>query len=472
VPAARAQTKTEHDVTEADGSSERLSAPSGRRRGRRRGIEVRPGTVKQARLEAGLSLGQVAQGDLSRTAIYFVETGKAKPSLETLQLIATRTGKPIDFFLPDGQSAAGDEVGLAEIERLVAMGENAEAVTAVDRLLVRTRDARTAALAKVFLTTALIRLGQPARGRSHALAARLYFEQAGDVLMAAEAQSWEAGCALMLRDPAALGLAQEALEKCRSLKPVPTMAEAKLLAILGHAHTSRHEYAKAIQAYEQATAVGAAFPDLRRLSYIYGNMSLAYQETGKYADAARYAHRAMAIQETLQDTLSISVSENNLALLLLRQGDLEGAFRYAESSLRRREQLGVEHGRANVLATLAELELARANYYAASRWANAALDVATRTGETTNVGEAHFWLGRVAAARDDLEQADAQFNVAFQIFESVDATDWTARAHVAYAEILEARGDLAGANRHLRQALAVAGAPAPSALQAVRIAIA
>jgi len=419
-----------------------------------------------------MSLGQVAQGDISRTAIYFVETGKAKPSLETLQLIASRTNRPMDFFLADADSAAGDEAALAGIERLVAVGDNASAVASVEKLLTRTRDAAAVARAKVFMTTALIRLGQPARGRSFALAARIYFEQAGDVLMAAEAQSWEAGCALLLQDPAALGLAQEALEKCRSIKPVPTMTEAKLLAILGHVHNSRHEYTKAIQAYEQATAVGAAFPDLRSLSYIYGNMSLAYQETGRYAEAARYAHRAMAIQETLQDTLSIAVSENNLALLLYRQGDLAGAFRSAERSLAKYEMLGVEAAKAHILMTLAELELARANHYAASRWATSALDVATRVGETTNVGEAHFWLGRISAARHDMEQADAQFNVALQIFESVDATDWKTRAHVAYAEILEARGDLAGANRHLRQALDAAGTPTPAAMQAVRIAIA
>ncbi|HAF18645.1 MAG TPA: hypothetical protein DCK96_02730, partial [Chloroflexi bacterium] len=64
------------------------------RRGRRHGIEIRPGSVKQARADAGLSLGQVANGAVSRTAIYFVETGKAKPSLETLRLIAERTGRP------------------------------------------------------------------------------------------------------------------------------------------------------------------------------------------------------------------------------------------------------------------------------------------------------------------------------------------------------------------------------------------
>src|SRR2546429_9784204 len=84
---------------ENGGSRGQGKAISGRRRGRRRGLEIRPGSVKQARAMAGLSLGQVAREDISRTAIYFVETGKAKPSRETLELIAQRTGQPLAFFL-------------------------------------------------------------------------------------------------------------------------------------------------------------------------------------------------------------------------------------------------------------------------------------------------------------------------------------------------------------------------------------
>src|SRR5438876_10001445 len=126
----------------ADGSRGQGKATSGRRRGRRRGVEIRPGSVKQARQEAGLSLGQIARGDISRTAIYFVETGKAKPSIETLRLIAERTSKPLEFFL--GQSGAigiDPAAALAEIERLMVTGESAAAADAAERLIAATADA-------------------------------------------------------------------------------------------------------------------------------------------------------------------------------------------------------------------------------------------------------------------------------------------------------------------------------------------
>jgi transcriptional regulator with XRE-family HTH domain len=78
-----------------------------KRRGRRKGVVVREGSVAQARREAGLTLAEVARGEVSRTAIHLVEKGLARPSMETLEHIAHQTGKPMSFFLqsPDEPSA-------------------------------------------------------------------------------------------------------------------------------------------------------------------------------------------------------------------------------------------------------------------------------------------------------------------------------------------------------------------------------
>src|SRR5919108_379119 len=76
-----------------------IASPSATRRRRFPGFSVRPGAIRRARQEAGLSLAQVASGKISRTAIFLAETGKTRPTMPTIQLIATRTGKPIDYFL-------------------------------------------------------------------------------------------------------------------------------------------------------------------------------------------------------------------------------------------------------------------------------------------------------------------------------------------------------------------------------------
>ena len=416
-----------------------------------------------------MSLGQVAQGDISRTAIYFVEVGKAKPSMETLQLIATRTRKPIDFFI--GEAGASDETALAELERLVATGDNVGAVAAGEALVGRTSDRRVMANARLLMSTALVRLGQGLRARIQASTAHAYFEEAGDVLMTAESLGWEAAAARMMDDPASVELATEALKRCRSLDPVPQLTEAKLLAMLGHVLVARHEFTRAIEVYEEATAAGASFLDLRRLSYIYGNLSLAYQETGQFAHAGHYARKAMAIYETLQDRVQIAIAENNLAMLILRQGDVAAALRHAEQSLRLAEQLTVETCKPNILLTLSEIELSLTEYELATHYAQAAIQVADRLGATTSSGEAHHWLGRIAAARGDEAKTDAEFAIAFQKFDEGRATDWQARGHAMYAEILEARGDLPAANQQLRLALAAIG-PRDTRWESARIAIA
>src|SRR3982074_3106628 len=160
-------------------------AASGRRV-RRRGIEIKPGTAKQARLEAGLSLGQVAGTDISRTAIYFVETGKAKPSMETLKLIASRTGRPLDFFLSRPSTMeARSSAGTLEIERLIVTGEHTEALGLAEAHLGVERAPEIAARINFLMATAHLRLAQPVPARRLASSARAYFEEPGDLFVVA-----------------------------------------------------------------------------------------------------------------------------------------------------------------------------------------------------------------------------------------------------------------------------------------------
>src|SRR6266699_513101 len=94
-----------------------------RYRGRRKGVAVRAGAVEQARREARLTLAQVAGGKLTRTAIHLIEKGRTRASMETLQLIARQTRKPIDFFLTAEPSSVRTErqSQLRELERLTAV---------------------------------------------------------------------------------------------------------------------------------------------------------------------------------------------------------------------------------------------------------------------------------------------------------------------------------------------------------------
>ena len=429
-------------------------AASGRR-GRRQGVEIKPGTAKQARLEAGLSLGQVAGSDISRTAIYFVETGKAKPSMETLKLIAARTGRPLDFFLVrpstmEPRSSAGS----AEIERLITEGDAAGAVAAGQAGLEGERDPEVVARIKYLMATAHLRLAQPVQGRRLAASARAHFEETGDLLMTAECLGSEASAAYLMHDPGALALAEGALATCRLLNPVPSMTESRLLAVLGGVHATNQDWDAAIAAYEAALAAGDVVQDLRRLSIMFSGLSQAYTETGHFNQAAHYAQKAIAIHETLNDRVSLARSENNLGLMLLHAGETAKARGHLERALQIFEDTGVEHTRAPIVLSLCELAIAESDLEAADRFANQALELATRVGEEVWTAQSHVWLARVALARGDDGAVDNEFQTAFDLLETANVKDGLSRAHGEYAELLEVRGDLRGAVQHLKHALA------------------
>lgn len=78
-------------------------------------MNVVPLRVRRARQDAGLTLAELADGKVSRTAIHLIETGRSRPSAETLAHIASRTGKPVTYFI--GASPDGPEPSPADIAR-------------------------------------------------------------------------------------------------------------------------------------------------------------------------------------------------------------------------------------------------------------------------------------------------------------------------------------------------------------------
>ena len=57
--------------------------------------------LRQARLEAGLSQRQLCGEMITRNMLSQIESGKARPSMSTLQYLAARLGKPVGYFLQE-----------------------------------------------------------------------------------------------------------------------------------------------------------------------------------------------------------------------------------------------------------------------------------------------------------------------------------------------------------------------------------
>ena len=422
-----------------------------------KGVDVKPGTVRQARSEAGLSLAEVAAGELTRAAIHLIETGRSRPSMPTLQLIASRTAKPLAYFLAErpgtlaAQQPAIFDPRLTELERLFVT-EDYEGVLQLGLpLLELALDPASEAQVRNLVGTSLHRLERPEEGLPHTRRAKELFTQLGDRYGYVEALDSEAGALYLLEDPSAIDLGEEALRLCRQLEPMPVSLLVRILGHLGNLCVLRKEWSKAIRFFDQAVEVAGPLQDLDRM---YTGMSLAYQETGNLGKAAHCAQRALALHTMERDRRQLARAENNLGLVLMKQGDFGGGEKHLETALEHCEATGFERLRAHVLLSLGELELGRGNLEQAEPHFRAAAELAERLGERLTLALSHQFLGLLAAQRGDDEEADAEFWSAIDLLSHESAAERLIECHAAYAQVLEDRGDTRTANQHWKEALA------------------
>src|SRR5215469_9638850 len=90
-----------------------------RARGRLAGVDINPEALRQARVAAGLSLAQVGGIELTRQAVHLIETGKVRPSMRSLRVLAQRLQVPVAALLaPSEDGGPLAEGSLAELDRL------------------------------------------------------------------------------------------------------------------------------------------------------------------------------------------------------------------------------------------------------------------------------------------------------------------------------------------------------------------
>jgi tetratricopeptide (TPR) repeat protein len=423
------------------------------------GLLVKPGSVRAAREAAGLSLGDLAAGRVSRTALHLVETGRTRPTLPTLQLIAERTGRPLDYFLEPGQEAlvrpSADlrATDFAAIELAIEQGRFDDAVAMAEDALARGPAGPARARVQLYAAQAYIRLASVERARPLVQDALRYSREHGDQLMVAECLDSLAAIEHVNEEPGALETAQQALQVCQSLEVVPPRLMVRILGRIGAVSVAQHRWPAAIQAYESAVAAGGALQDLSRMGKMYNDLSIAYRRLDRLEEAQRYAQRSVHVHEMLNDRLSVGRAETNLALVLMRLRQFEGAEVHLQRALAIFEQAQVERGRSHILLALATVHLERQQVGPAAQCAHAGLELADRLDERTSLAEACEILGRIAAVVGDDAEADRRFRRALSTLSALRLPERLMSCHAAYARVLETRGDGDSALKHWKEAI-------------------
>ncbi len=426
-----------------------------RYRGRRQGVEIRAGSVEQARREARLTLAQVAGGKLTRTAIHLIEKGRTRPSMETLQLIARQTRKPIDFFLTAESSSVLTErqAQLRELERLTAVRQLEAVIQMGTSLLEQPWGAEDAAVIHFSVGEAYCRLVRPAEALEHLLVAREQFERSGDEWMAVEALDWESSARSLLDDPDALPLANQALERCRQLDPKATQIEARILGHIAGMYLVAHSYVPATRYYEAAAAVASGVKDLLQLAKMHHGLGVAYQRLQRPVTARQHYDKALTLYSIESDLSAVYRVEIDLGDLLLQQGQLDAAEQHLLKALAGSTDLNMDRrGHGYILANLGDVHLRRGELSEAEAYLHQALELAEAIPERIVIANSRILLGKLSERQGNEALADTQFETALRILEEIGMPDRLRDAHMEYAEVLDARDDSVSGARHWKLA--------------------
>jgi len=433
-----------------------VTSPAAGKRRRLPGLSVRPGSIRQARAEAGLSLGQVASGKISRTAIFLAETGKTRPTLPTVQLIAARTGKPVDYFLDsEGAALAGGRLDLDKLRELAAAERFDDLLEQAETAKSEAVDAVDRAWAAFYVARAQVARAVPHAALHELREAKATFEASGDRWMVVECMDCQAAALHLLEEKSALTTAEAALDACRRLRPANRALEARILGRLGAIHVGQHRYPQAVEYYSQAVDVAGELKDLSRVGKMYNDLSIAYEHLGDLSRSRVFAQKAITIHELLHDRLSVARAENNLGLVLFRQGQIDQAREHLNRSLGICDEMGVEVGKSHVLLSLAEIDLIDHDPDGARRRIHEALALSEKNNQFGSIAQAHQELGRVAEIAGGHAEADREFAAAIGILERAGLNDRVVSCRAIYAQILERRGDTHGALEQLKAAIAL-----------------
>lgn len=411
---------------------------SGRPRGRLNGVDIKPEVLRQARAGAGLSLAQVGGIELTRQAVHLIETGKVRPSMQSLRVITSRLAVPIQTVLV--RTYPSEDV--RELETLIQGHHYDRVLERGQEILKRTEADPAVALVHYYLGHALCQLGRPQLALQRLRLARELFESMGSEELVAETMDLEARALHNAEQPEALTVAEEALQRYRALDHRRPEIESRLVERIATILAGRGDFAAARVRYDEALEVAGGVRDLASVARIYHGLGYCYLRVGDLGRAVDLVLKSETLYEAEQrindapPNLDLPVVENDLGMLLMEQGDLDRAEQRFQSALQRFASLGVERWRSHVLLSLGELRHRQRRYDEGLEFVEEAVGLAHRLNETRALAAAYKQLGELRAAQGNLDRAISDFRRALAILEEAGLEERRAECMRAYERVL------------------------------------
>ncbi|HLW46261.1 MAG TPA: tetratricopeptide repeat protein [bacterium] len=420
--------------------------------------------IRARRKELGLTQSQLGGAELTKGFISLIEKGRAKPSIETLILLAKRLQRPIGYFLeesaPFGRRALQTLLGLGWA--LLKQGDPAradETFTEALAIAQQQEDKNAEAEACCGRGSALAALGQFDTARQHVERARDLAAEIQEPRHLARIHHVLGLIAYHGRDlPAAREHFHEAHRRVQAGGEPDVSLAGALLLNLGNTCQAAGGHDEAARWYREALTLLEPTQDLRRIGLVHAQLGAAQRDAGRPEAALAHLARAEHIFELLEDIRLLAQARTSMGVMLLERGDVREAIEQLRSSLQIRQQLGDDAGRARTLTELARALVAAGAFGDAEEALAEAERVARRLKDTAETARITLVRARLTRVQGQAADAVRHYKQAIGSFESLDMGADLASAANELGEFLieqkrpsDAAPYLARALRELRQ---------------------
>lgn len=412
-------------------------------------VTVRNGSlgerVRSARKALGFSQARLAGEELSKGFISQLESGAVRPSIRSLQVIATRLGKPLDYFLGDEPLATGKRVAFHKLAAESAAERRDWQVVREQAALGLERSPETADRAALLHLLARAEIADRKYERVFELAdsALSLFDVAADPELAA-GLFMDRGFAYL--ELGQLVAATDAYERARDVvekhEVVDTRLRSRILISLGTVYRRLGRTSKAIAAYEPALAMASRISELEVAARGFMGMAATHYDSGELDTAIANYRRALELFRRIADIDFELNALQSIATVQLENGTLMEAKASAQRAMSRAIEVGNARWAAVAEVILARIALRDGRPEDALRMASHAEILLDEAGDRIQQADAQGAIGAASEALGRHAAADAAYRRSIEIYSSVsDVADRSGMA-AEYARALRARGQL------------------------------
>ncbi|MGH2452778.1 MAG: tetratricopeptide repeat protein [bacterium] len=413
--------------------------------------------LERARGHTGLTQTDLAGSELSKSFVSLLETARSYPSVETLLLLAGRSGVSVGSLLLESADLRLDTA----LSLLSVAGDALWRRPAWARGLLRTveellPDVPLRIRSEVLFLRGLtfVAENQLKEAQTQGDEARRFAQKAKFAPGVARATALLGHVSMLRRDvPSAMTQLSDAVEGFRGSGSLRSEFGIRTLLWLGTTsiHAGRVRYARGV--YEKARRLAARLR-LRSLEgrALWGLGHQAWVE-GDLGKAARLLREAKAVFEKTEDLVDLGEVMRNLGVLLREQGKLSESSKALEHAIRLAEDAGNLRMRSSALQELARLHLQLGDVEKAEAHAQTAATLAHAAGDKDHRARGIALLGRIAGARGDRPAALRQLRQAARIFGSLRLKDAAAEVKRDLALLRSAQPPETIADHYLAQAI-------------------